>query len=166
MPRSHFLRATLDVPLERSRVFDVFSNAHNLERITPSELSFRMLTPPPLVMKPGLEIDYSIRLWFIPMRWRSRITIWRPPDVFTDVQIAGPYSAWEHTHFFRATPTGTQIVDEVRYVLPFGWLGNLVHPIVRAQLRRIFTYRQQEVVRLLLGSAPPAAHAAWKVTFV
>ena len=163
---TYSLRTTLEVPLAPEHVFAVFSDARNLERITPPELSFRILTPLPLVMEPGLVIEYSIRLWFMRMRWRSLISLWLPPRAFTDVQVAGPYAFWEHRHLFRETPSGTRIIDEVRYRLPFGILGRLAHPLVRAQLRRIFLYRQEAVSRLLLGDALGAAAVPGEVSLV
>jgi len=41
------------------------------------------------------------------------------------------------------------MTDEVRYRLPFGILGRPAHFIVRRQLRRIFTYREQAIRSLI-----------------
>jgi ligand-binding SRPBCC domain-containing protein len=144
------LRTTLDLPLPRDEVFAFFSRPENLGRITPPELSFRIVTPPPIEMRPGAVIDYSIGLWRLPLRWRTRIAIWRPPASFVDVQERGPYAEWEHLHSFQEIPGGTRVVDEVRYRLPFGRLGALVHPLVRLQLRRIFSYRQRMLHEILV----------------
>lgn len=147
---THRLRTSIRIPKPIAEVFAFFADADNLGRITPPELRFRIRTPRPVVIGSGTIIDYTIGLYRLPLRWRTRILDWNPPHRFTDDQLRGPYAEWHHTHSFREDGAAATIMsDEVRYRLPFGVVGNAAHPLIRWQLRRIFTFRQRTIWKLL-----------------
>ena len=150
MPRTHLLTRTLYLPLPRPEVFRFFADAENLGRITPDELDFR-ITRVPDRMAEGATIEYRLALFGVPFGWRTEISYWEPPHVFVDEQRRGPYKTWHHTHTFTEEGNGTRIDDAVRYALPLWPLGEVALPLVRAQLNRIFDYRQQATRRILLG---------------
>lgn len=148
---THKLKYTLELPLSRPAVFAFFADAANLELITPPELNFAIITPLPLEMKAGTIIDYRLKLFGLPFSWRTGITAWNPPDLFIDEQLEGPYAKWVHRHTFREGSGGaTVMIDEVSYRLPLSPFTEFAYPIVRAQLERIFTYRQKAVRTILL----------------
>ena len=120
-------------------VFAFFSDAANLDSITPPWLSFRTVTWQPIEMHAGAVIDYKLRVRSFPIRWRSEITEWEPPYHFVDEQIRGPYRLWIHTHKFELRNGGTFVCDDVRYAVPFDWL--LHKFVVRPDVERIFAYR-------------------------
>lgn len=154
MSREHRLERTQIVPAPVSMVFAFFSNAANLERLTPANLSFEILTPLPIGMQVGARIEYRIRLSGVPMRWLSEITRFEPERCFVDTQLRGPYKRWVHLHEFRSLPEGqTEIRDQVDYELPFGPLGSVAHKLmVQRTLQGIFDFRRQAVARVFSGS--------------
>ena len=144
------------LPRAIDEAFAFFANAENLERITPPELAFRILTPTPVIIREGTIIDYRLRLFGVPFHWRTRIVEWQPQQHFIDEQILGPYTSWRHRHTFAECETGTEMTDRVEYCLPLRPLGFVALPLVRRQLDRIFRYRADAIRRLLGGDTPVA----------
>ena len=149
MTREHRLERTQLIPAPLSEVFAFFADAANLQRLTPTKLSFEILTPLPIGMRVGALIEYRIRLSGIPMRWLTEITRFEPERCFVDEQLRGPYKRWVHLHEFRSLPDGqTEMRDRVDYELPFGPLGSLAHHfVVQRTLQGIFDFRRQAVAR-------------------
>lgn len=141
-------KLTLDRPIKT--IFDFFADAANLERITPPELKFHIITEQPIQIEKGTLIDYSLKMRGFPVKWRTEISVWEPPHKFVDRQLRGPYKQWIHTHSFTEIDAGkTLIEDEVRYRLPLEPLGDIAHFLVRRELDYIFDYRQKAVAEIL-----------------
>lgn len=145
----HRLSVSMKLPLPIERVFSFFADASNLERITPPQLRFHIVSPQPVAMASGAIIDYRLRLLGVPFRWRTIIASWEPPFCFVDEQLRGPYRIWVHTHRFHETGGITTISDEVRYALPCGPLGELAFPFVYPMLLYIFHFRRRAIRTLL-----------------
>lgn len=136
------------VPYSIHRVFDFFGRAENLQELTPSFLRFQ-ITRTPIRMEPGARIEYKLHVHGMPIRWKTIIEEWNPPHGFIDVQEKGPYRLWHHTHQFWEADGGTWIEDTVRYALPFGVLGQLVHSVmVKRDVEQIFAYREAKIREL------------------
>src|SRR5262249_41262021 len=139
-------------------VFAFFSDARNLEVLTPSWLRLEILPPSPVRIAPGARIRYRLKLYGLPIRWITEIAHWEPPHSFADLQLSVPYHLWHHTHHFEAERGGTRMTDEVRYSLPMGILGRLAHSLkVRRDLDRIFDFRYEKIRELFGGPERGAA---------
>jgi ligand-binding SRPBCC domain-containing protein len=161
MSQEYILRRTQRLPLPPERVFEFFADAGNLEAITPPFLNFHIVTPTPIVMRPGALIEYRLRLFGVPFGWRTEIESYDPPRSFVDQQLRGPYSLWHHTHTFApiAPATGsaaangsieTEMTDIVRYRLPLGPIGRVAHALfVRRTLATIFDYRRDRIAEMI-----------------
>jgi len=136
------------VPRPLDEVFDFFSKAENLGRLTPPFLQFQ-ITRSPTLMQVGARIEYKLRVHGVPVRWLTDIEKWAPPHEFVDVQRKGPYKLWHHTHRFWSENSGTWIEDTVRYALPFGVLCRIVNALlVQRDVQQIFDFRQKAIQAL------------------
>lgn len=148
--RTSVLERTQRVGSELEPTFAFFADPQNLAAITPPWLHFRILEAPERAHA-GARIRYRLRIKRLPVRWLTEITAWRPPHAFTDVQLAGPYRLWEHTHRLSPVDGGTEIHDHVRYRVPGGPLAPLVDRVVRPLLDEIFDYRAARIDELFGG---------------
>jgi ligand-binding SRPBCC domain-containing protein len=132
------------LPCEPETAWKFFSSPHNLARITPKEMRFKVLSNlPDDNIYEGMVIDYKVSpLLGIQMLWQSKITQVNQGSSFTDFQMKGPYRHWNHFHEFIPNGKGVLMRDTVDYALPMGFLGRMSHTLfVREKLNYIFNYR-------------------------
>lgn len=134
------------VPYPVDEVFEFFKAAENLEKITPPWLNFKILKTSTPDIEEGTLIDYRLKLYGIPMYWKTEISSWQPPHQFTDSQLKGPYSKWVHTHRFEAKDGGTLLSDRVEYRVPGWFFGSIAHKFfVRNNVEQIFAHRLEQI---------------------
>jgi len=133
-------------------IWDFFASPHNLDTLTPSSLSFRIVGDVAPRMFPGQLIEYRIGvLPGVTTRWLTEITHVREGEYFVDEQRIGPYRLWHHEHHFRALPDGlgVRMTDLVTYEVGWGPLGDAVHALwIRRQLATIFDFRTRKVAEV------------------
>ncbi len=161
----HVLSSRHHIPADIDRVWDFFSRAQNLGRVTPRSVGFDIHTPDPKT-ESGALIDYTVRpLFGIPTGWRTRIESVDAPHAFRDVQDKGPYKSWVHEHRFTEVEGGVRVDDRVEYEMPFGPLGSLAHRMaVGAQLQYVFDFRSTAIDNIFepaprRDDAPPSVVA-------
>lgn len=142
----HRFQTTQIVPADICEVFDFFSDARNLEAITPAMLRFQ-IDKISGAMQRGTIIDYRLRLRGAPLKWKTLITEWNAPHGFVDVQLHGPYASWRHEHRFTPVKNGVEISDTVEYLLPFAPLGTIAFGLVRRDVEAIFRHRESVIAQ-------------------
>jgi ligand-binding SRPBCC domain-containing protein len=159
----HRLERTQVIRRRREDIFPFFADASNLEAITPPFLRFRILTPMPIRMRAGARIDFALKLFGVPVKWRTRITEWEPGVRFVDEQESGPYAFWRHLHEFEARGDSTIMRDTVEYAEPLGPLGQLAQALFVARtLDRIFDFRRDTIGHLFEYPAPTPDRLAFE----
>lgn len=148
LERSQFVPASLE------EVFAFFAEAGNLQRITPAFLDFHIVTPQSIDLRVGTQIEYRLKLFSIPFRWKTLIDEFSPPYGFVDLQTHGPYQLWHHSHRFEVAEGGTWIFDRVTFRIGWGPVGTLAYWLfVRRTLERIFDYRRSQIEAIFINTA-------------
>lgn len=142
--RNQFLPITLE------QAWEFFSSPHNLSRITPEQMEFKIISISGDSMYAGQIIQYKINVFpFITTRWVTEITHVQKPYYFVDEQRFGPYAFWHHQHHFREVAGGVETTDVVSYGIPLGPLGQLANRIyVKRKLQQVFDHRAKTLESL------------------
>ena len=113
-------------------------------------MGFHILSNVDRPMFAGQIIQYIVTPVFgIKVKWVTEITHVQNLQYFVDEQRFGPYALWHHKHFIKEIEGGVEMEDIVDYKVPFGWIGQLVHPIlVKPKLDEIFAYREKKLIEL------------------
>ena len=138
------------LPITVDEAWKFLSNPRNLKIITPSYMSFDIITGDEKPMFAGQIIQYLVTpILGIKTKWVSEITHFEEKKYFVDVQLYGPYALWHHKHFINKIEGGVELEDIIDYKVPLGILGQMVHPfIVKPKLEEIFNYRQQKMIEI------------------
>jgi len=144
------LHTTQKLPISVDEAWNFLSDPKNLKRITPDYMGFKIISGDDRDMYPGQIIEYIVTpVLGIPTKWVTEITHVVDRQFFVDEQRFGPYALWHHKHFIKPIQGGVIMEDIVHYKLPFGILGQLVHPIiVKPKLNEIFKHRERTLIEL------------------
>lgn len=141
------IKRTQILPISIEDAWAFFSSPNNLQKITPQAMNFVVTSDKTdgETMYTGQIITYTLTpLFGIKVNWMTEITHYKHLDYFVDEQRFGPYKLWHHRHTFKQTPTGVEMIDQVNYVLPFGFMGSLAHKLfLKKKIEGIFDYRQK-----------------------
>lgn len=139
-----------NLPISVDKAWDFLSDPKNLKTITPDYMGFNILSGADRPMFAGQIIQYIVTpVLGIKTKWVTEITHVIDKHYFVDEQRFGPYALWHHKHFIKEIDGGVEMEDIIDYKVPFGILGQLVHPIlVKPKLEEIFNYRTQKLEAL------------------
>lgn len=144
------LQSFQKLPVSLDVAWDFISDPQNLKRITPPYMGFDIIGGGDRKMFAGQIIQYKVSpLVGVKTSWITEITHVKAPEYFVDEQRFGPYSLWHHKHFLKEIDGGVVMEDIVDYKLPFGFLGQLFHPVmVRPKLKEIFEFRRKKLIEI------------------
>ena len=132
-------------------LWDFFSKPSNLNKLTPEDVEFKIISGKSDNFYEGKIISYKIKPFkLVTLNWITEISQVKEGSYFIDNQISGPYKMWHHEHHFKSNNDGTtEIIDKVKYKLPFYILGRISHKIfIKRKLIKIFNFRQKKIKEL------------------
>lgn len=122
-----------------------------LQRFHEEPEALAKLTPPPVIMqlhrdarRSLTEGDIEFTLWLgpLPIRWIARHEPGPSPHSFADMQVKGPMAYWRHEHVFAEKPNGVELTDRIVLAHRPGLIGVLTRLFFDGPpLRLLFAYR-------------------------
>lgn len=157
MTSRDFVRRTR-IAAPATDVFQWHARPGALQRLSPPWETVDVLERSGDGITDGSRVTLGIHVGPWRFRWVAEHRDYLANRQFRDVQVAGPFARWEHTHRMEPDgPAACYLEDHVRYALPLGSLthwfaGSLLH----RKLDRLFAYRHR------ITQFDIAAHAAYK----
>ncbi|NDJ84332.1 MAG: hypothetical protein GYB66_00460 [Chloroflexi bacterium] len=149
MPEPHIFehRSTIPTTLDAIQAFHEHPKA------------FQRLTPPPVFIQvhrneldtlTNGEVEFTMWMGLIPIRWIARHEPGPIDTSFIDRQIKGPLESWEHQHIFEPVEDGVILIDRITLAHQPGWKGWLTRLCFDGiPLRLLFVYRHLRTRRAL-----------------
>ncbi len=131
--------------------FTVNAPLVDVQRFHSLSTSMGAITPPPVIVRihsapvklnEGDEMDFTMWLGPLPVRWLARIEEVTPTS-FADRQIRGPFTKWIHRHSFVAIDANTsEVRDHVEAELSTHPFWKLLGGFMWLNMPVLFTFRK------------------------
>jgi ligand-binding SRPBCC domain-containing protein len=139
-------RFQVQAPLEK--VAEFHARSSSLTAITPPPTRMIVHQAPPRLAE-GDEMDFTMKLGPLPIRWLARIENVRPTG-FVDRQLRGPFHRWVHQHIFEPVDeTTTTVLDEIEFSLHSQPWPKIIGFGMVLSLPALFAYRSWKTRALL-----------------
>jgi uncharacterized protein len=144
MARPNVFVATSRIEASAEKLFRWHAEPGALERLTPPWEKIEIIE-----RAQGIRDGDRGAMWVyigpFRVRWSFVHSDYIEGRQFRDVQTAGPFRRWEHTHLFVAEGAEVcRLEDRIEYEMPLGALGNFFGgSMVRRKLAQVFEYRHR-----------------------
>lgn len=130
------------MPASTQALFDWHERPGAFQRLTPPWERVTVLEHTGGI-RDGAQVELKINLAGpLAQRWRLVHRDYVYGEQFKDVQQAGMFAAYAHTHRMHANGQQSVLEDRIEYELPLGRLGHIFGGwFVRRKFERLFTYR-------------------------
>ncbi len=132
-------------------VTDFHRRSASMAAITPPPVMVKLHAAPPRLAE-GDEMDFTLWLGPLPIRWQARIEEVSETG-FVDRQLDGPFGRWDHRHTFKLVDeTTTLVIDEIEFELARSPFKAAIGLGMGLTLPLLFAYRGWKTRRFLKNS--------------
>jgi len=143
-----YYRRTTTLAVPRQAAFDWHTYPGAFERLSPPWQPAHIESRTGKGLAPGATVTLRVKVGPFWLPWVAEHGEWDPGYMFSDHQVTGPFARWEHRHSFAEGMGDTvELIDDVRYQLPLGYLGLLGGYYARTEINRLFSYRHRVTAR-------------------
>lgn len=135
-------------------VFSFYNDLNNQIKISPPFLHLEVLD---ILgnMRTGTQLLFNIKYLFSSKQWKLSIIDHRPNRFYVVQQIEGPFSTYWHKTEFNAGQNGTELVDFIRFELPYQPVSIPFEKwLVIPRVKKILKYRHNKTRQYLENRKP------------
>lgn len=147
--KMHILKSEQRINSDIKKVWDFFSSPENLNKITPNDFQFEIISQDAdEKIYPGKIIEYKVSpIKFAPkMHWVTEISQSIENKLFIDEQRFGPYKFWHHKHIFIDKGEFVIMKDIVHYSIGYWFFGEIAYKLfIKKRLDYVFDYRKKVI---------------------
>jgi len=134
------------------KVWKFYTDVKHVEVITPKEVQLKIVRTTSQTLMQGTDVWLSGKLIFR-HTWHSKI-IYLKPYEYVDEMLSGLFKKWKHLHKFQTIDENrTEVIDEIDFELPLGFLGRMFEGYAHDRMRHIFAYRETATANALEHSS-------------
>lgn len=135
-------------------LFDFHADTNNLPLITPPGVKVEIIELQK-ELKEGNKAVLKIKKGFISFVWKLVFETVDPPFLIVDVATRSPFKSFRHEHqFIPLDDQRTMLQDTITFSLPFGWLSLPVVWFIKRDMKKMFTFRHEQTMKLITSKAP------------
>jgi len=136
----------LNAPIDR--VFCHFTDTEKMGGFFPPSLRMRVVRRTARQLSHGNSIDFEVRLFCFPLRWKSYVHSFNPNRHIAYIMQGGLLDSWEHDQYFESiSGNQTRITECLLYHPPMGVIGKLANRLwIGPCLRRLFSFRHTGLI--------------------
>ena len=127
-----------------NKIFDFYSNPKNINLLTPWFVKVSC-TPEKKISKNEV-FNIETNIFGIKNTVEILIKNYEENELFTDLQIKGPFNYWEHNHIFKYENNKTIMYDVINYNSKFKLLDKMY--IFHLIFKIVFYYREKKILAI------------------